>query len=95
MKNVKNNAKPTITWFGGIWLVASAVRTNDKIITILAKEVININILGAKDKTVSKSINFIDVERLAGSLSEKTGQIHSLLSRSFVFQSFNTLLRSF
>ena len=50
MKNVKNNAKPTMTWFGGIWFVASAVRINDNTMTIRANDVINIKILGAKDK---------------------------------------------
>jgi hypothetical protein len=71
MKNVKNNAKPTITWFGGICCVANAVRTKDKTITIRVKHVIKIKMLGANDKTVSNSINLTDAETFAGLLLEK------------------------
>ena len=71
MKNVKNKAKPTITWFGGICCVANAVRTNDKTMTILVKHVIKIKILGANDKTVSININLTVVETFAGLLLEK------------------------
>ena len=60
-----------ITWFGGIWFVASAVRVNDNTITIRVNEVINIRILGANDNTVNTKSNLTEVETFVGSLSEK------------------------
>lgn len=71
MKNVKNNANPIITWFGGDVLVANAVLVKDRTITIRAKDVINIRILGANDKTVKTKSNLTEVETFVGSLSEK------------------------
>src|SRR5699024_5641758 len=67
IKNVKNNAKPINTWFGGICWVARDVRTNDNTTIILVKLVINIKIPGAIDKMVNKIINFTDVETCEGS----------------------------
>ena len=71
MKNVKNNAKPIITWFGGIWFVANAVRVNDNTMTIRANDVIKIKILGAIDSTVNNRSSFTDVETFVGSFSAK------------------------
>lgn len=71
MKNVKNNASPIKTWFGGIVFVASAVLVKDKTIMMRANDVIKIRILGASDNTVSKSNILTEVETLVGSLSEK------------------------
>ena len=45
---LKIDASPIITWFGGVWFVASAVRVNERTMTIRAKDVIKIKILGAK-----------------------------------------------
>lgn len=71
MKNVKNNAKPIITWFGGIVFVANAVRTNESTTTTRVKHVIKIKIEGAIDNTVSNNNNFTDVDTLEALLSEK------------------------
>ncbi|BDH61153.1 hypothetical protein MTP04_12830 [Lysinibacillus sp. PLM2] len=70
-KNVKNSARPIMTWFGGMVFVASAVLVKDSTITIRAKEVININILGASERTVNRSSNCMDVDTFVGSLLEK------------------------
>ena len=79
MKNVKNNASPIITWLGGIWFVANAVRVNDSTITIRVNDVININILGASDSTVNNINSLTDVETFVGSLSEKI-EINSFIN---------------
>ena len=47
--------------------------------TIRAKDVIKIKILGASDKTVSNSKSFTDVETFVGSLLEK------ILIKSFIY----------
>ena len=60
-----------MTWFGGIWFVASAVRVNDNTMTIRANDVIKIKILGASESTVKINNSFMDVETFDGSLSEK------------------------
>ena len=46
----------------------SDVRTNDKTMIILVKEVININIPGAIDNTVNNNNNFTEVATFVGSL---------------------------
>jgi hypothetical protein len=68
MKNVKNNDNPTITWFGGICWVASAVLTKERTTTILVKHVIKIKMLGAKERTVRSKSNLTDVETFSGEL---------------------------
>src|SRR5699024_523224 len=100
IKNVKNKASPINTWFGGICCVAREVRTNDKTMMILVKLVINIKILGAKDKTVNSNNNFTEAETDEGSEPENISTnsfmlifllyviINDLFSRMFKFFEF-------
>lgn len=67
MKNVKNNASPINTWFGGICCVASDVLTKDKTIIILVKLVINMSIAGANDRIVNNNNNLTEVDTADGS----------------------------
>ena len=53
MKNVRNIASPTSTWFGGTCWVPSAWRRNASTITIRVNEVTITNSAGASDRTVS------------------------------------------
>lgn len=71
-----------MTWFGGICCVASAVRVNDNTMTMRAKDVINIKILGARDNTVNRSSSFTEVATLVGSLSEKNEIKSSIIYRA-------------
>lgn len=82
-----------MTWFGGIWFVASAVRVNDKTITIRANDVINIKILGAKERTVSRNNSVTDVETFPGLLSEKTDSRSVIVCHAPVLS--NVLIRHF
>lgn len=52
--------------------MARAVLVNDRTITIRANDVIKINRLGAKDRTVNRNNSVTDVETFPGSLSENT-----------------------
>lgn len=52
MNILKNKAKEINTMFGGVELVAKALRVTDKTTIIRVNEVIIINIDGATDKTV-------------------------------------------
>ena len=51
-KNVRNNAKAIITWFGGACAVPIAVRRNESTTTIRVNEVTITRIDGASDRIV-------------------------------------------
>ena len=78
MKKVKNKAIPTNTWFGGICCVAKDVLTKERTMIILVKHVIKIRILGARDKTVSKSSSLTEVETDEGS------EFENICTKSFM-----------
>jgi hypothetical protein len=61
IKNVRNKASPTSTWFGGIELVASDVLTNESTITIRVKHVIKMRMPGATENTVKSKRRRTDV----------------------------------
>jgi hypothetical protein len=52
MKMVKNRARPTTTWLGGMLRTPMACRTMDRTITTRTKEVVMSRMLGATLKTV-------------------------------------------
>ena len=51
-KNVMNNARPTITWFGGVCGVPRACRSSPRTMTILVKAVIERTIAGSSVRNV-------------------------------------------
>ena len=53
-KKVMNNARPTITWFGGVCGVPRACRSRPRTITILVKAVIERTIAGSSERNVIK-----------------------------------------
>src|SRR5699024_1413798 len=79
MKNVRNSAKPTRTWFGGICCVAKDVLTNDRTTIIRVKLVINISMLGANASTVNNNKSFTDVATDEGS------ELENMFTKSFTF----------
>src|SRR5690606_38483886 len=79
MKNVKNKAKPTSTWFGGICCVANDIRTNDRTTTIRVKLVIKINMPGASDKMVNRMMMRTEFDIAEGS------ELENISINSFMF----------
>ena len=72
IKNVKNNANPIKTWFGGAVCVPIAVLTKCKTIIILVYDVSIIKIDGAKVKIVSNNKIRIGADIVPSSLSVST-----------------------
>ena len=60
MNKLKNNARPTSTWFGGMVCNPSAFRVSDKTTTIFVKLVHSINAAGANEITVIIKMMTID-----------------------------------
>jgi hypothetical protein len=68
IKNVKNIANPSNTWFGGTPCVPIDVLTNERTIIILVKQVVNINTPGATDNTVNNNKSFTEDVTVSGLL---------------------------